>query len=130
MTTTTQEQQPNNVLAFQTAISAGYEPRDYSYEKDDIPTGEYHVQLDFMIWAKKLPAIDLYCTIKQTGQKIRLTVFLDKERSYRLHHTNVAELPFGSTLVVQVERNTNDNPTLNKITRLPGKGSPKGALKT
>jgi hypothetical protein len=130
MTTDTKEQKPNNVLAFQAAISAGYEPRDYSYEKDDIPTGEYHVQLDFMTWAKKLPAIDLYCTIKQTGQKIRLTVFLDKECRYNLHYTNVAELSFGSTLVVQVERNTNDNPTLNKIIRLPGKGSYNGAPKT
>jgi len=116
MTTTTNEQNPN-VLSFQSALNAGYQPREYTYEKDDIPTGEYHVILDFMIWAKKLPAIDLYCSIKQTGQKIRLTVFLDKERSYKLHQTNVAELSFGVTLVVQVDRNTNDNPTLNKISR-------------
>jgi hypothetical protein len=129
MTTTTQ-QKPNNVITYRNAISSGYEPRDYSYEKDDIPNGEYPVILDFMIWAKKLPAIDLYCTIKQTGQKIRLTVFLDKERSYKLHHTNVAELSFGITLAVQVERNTNGNPTLNKISRIAAKGSPKAALKT
>jgi hypothetical protein len=75
-------------------------------------------------------AIDLYCSIKQTGQKIRLMVFPDKERSYKLHHTNVAELTFGSTLVVQVGRNTNDNPTLNKVSCLPGKGNPKGEVKT
>ena len=126
MTTNTKEKQPNNVLAFQTAVSSGYGPGDYSYEKDNIPSGEYHVILDFMIWAKKLPAIDLYCTLKQTGQKIRLTAFLDKERSYKLHHTNVTELSYGSTLVVQVDRNTNDNPTLNKISCLQGKGSPQG----
>src|SRR5258708_38198404 len=130
MTTNTQEEKPNNVLSFQTATSSGYEPRDYSYEKGDIPAGEYHVILDFMVWAQKLPAIDLYCAIKQTGQKIRLTVFLDKERSYRLHHTNVAELSFGITLVVQVERNTNGNPTLNKISRVAAKGSLKRELKT
>lgn len=118
MTTNTTAQRPNNVLSFQAALNAGYQPRDYSYEKDDIPTGEYHVILDFMIWAKKLPAIDLYCTIRQTGQRIKLTVFLDKERSYRLNHTNVAELAYGSTLAVQVERNTNDNPTLCKVSRL------------
>jgi hypothetical protein len=122
MTTTTKEQKPNNVLSFQAALHTGYQPRDYSYEKDNIPTGEYHLVLDFMIWAKKLPAIDLYCSIKQTSQKIRLTVFLDKERSYRLNHTNVAALAFGSALVVQVERNTNDNPTLNKISRPWGGG--------
>jgi hypothetical protein len=123
-------QKPNNVITYRTAISSGYEPREYSYERDDIPNGEYRVQLDFMTWAKKLPAIDLYCTIKQTGQKIRLTVFLDKERSYKLHHTNVAELPFGITLAVQVERNTNGNPTLNRISRMVAKGGLKGALKT
>lgn len=111
-------QKSNNVITYRNAISSGYEPHDYSYDKYNIPNGEYHVILDFMVWAKKLPAIDLYCTIKQTGQKIRLTVFLDKERSYRLNHTNVAELSFGSTLAVQVERNTNGNPTLNKISRL------------
>jgi hypothetical protein len=130
MTTTTNEQKPNNVITYRNAISSGYEPRDYSYDKYNIPNGEYHVILDFMVWAKKLPAIDLYCTIKQTGQKIRLTVFLDKERSYKLHHTNVAELSFSITLSVQVERNTNGNPTLNKISRVAAKGSLKGALKT
>jgi len=130
MTTNTKEQQPNNVLSFQAARNTGYQPCEYSYDRDAIPTGEYHVILDFMIWAKKLPAIDLYCTIKQTGQKIRLTLFLDKERSYRLHYTKMTELSFGSTLVVQVDKNTNGNPTLNKISCLPGKGSPRGAPKT
>jgi hypothetical protein len=129
MTATTQ-QKPNNVITYRNAISSGYEPQEYSYNRNDIPTGEYHVILDFMTWAKKLPAIDLYCTLKQTGQKIRLTVFLDKERSYKLHHTNVAELPFGITLAVQVERNTNGNPTLNKILRVAAKGSLKVSLKT
>lgn len=120
--TTNTIQRPNNVITYRNAISSGYEPREYSYDKDDIPTGEYHVILDFMVWAKKLPAIDLYCTIKQTGQKIRLTVFLDKERSYKLHHTNVAELSFSITLAVQVERNTSGNPILNKISRTVAKG--------
>ncbi len=119
--TTNTTQRPNNVITYRTAISSGYEPRQYSYEKDDFPTGEYHVLLNFMTWAKKLPAIDLYCTIKQTGQKIRLTVFLDKERSYKLHQTNVTELAFGITLAAQVERNTNGNPMLNKISRVAAK---------
>lgn len=124
------QQKPNNVITYRNAISSGYEPEEYSYNRNDIPTGEYHIVLDFMTWAKKLPAIDLYCTIKQTCQRIRLTVFLDKERSYKLHHTNVAELSLGITLAVQVERNTNGNPTLNKISRLAAKRSLKGALKT
>lgn len=119
--TTNTTQKPNNVITYRAAISSGYDPRSYSYDKYDIPTGEYYVILNFMTWAKKLPAIDLYCTIKQTGHKIRLTVFLDKERSYKLHQTNVAELPFGITLAVQVERNTNGNPTLNKISRVAAK---------
>lgn len=50
MTATAKEQKPNNVLSFRTALHTGYQPRDYSYDKDDIPTGEYHIILDFMIW--------------------------------------------------------------------------------
>jgi hypothetical protein len=119
--TTNTTQRPNNVITYRAAVSSGYEPSNYSYDKYDIPTGEYHIMLNFMTWAKKLPAIDLYCTIKQTNQRIRLTVFLDKERSYKLHQTNVAELAFGIMLAVQVERNTNGNPTLNKISRVVAK---------
>ena len=115
---------PRTVLTYQAAIIAGYQPREYSYDKDMIPTGEYHVVLDFMIWATKLPAVDLYCSIRQTGQHIRLTFFLDKERSYLLHGTDVTRLPFGIPLAVQVEHNTNGNPTLNKINR------PQTAVKT
>ena len=63
----------HNVLAFNTAINSDYNPSNYSYHKDDIPTGEYHVTLDFMIWANKVSGIDLFCTVRQTGQKIRLT---------------------------------------------------------
>jgi len=109
---------PRTVLTYRAALAAGHQPREYSYDKDIIPTGEYHVILDFMTWAMKLPAVDLYCTIRQTNQRIRLTFFLDKERSYLLHGTDVTRLPFGIPLAVQVEHNTNGNPTLNKISRL------------
>lgn len=111
------------VLTWQAVLAAGHQPRDYSYDKDIIPTGEYHVILDFMILAQKLPAVDLYCTIAQTGQRIRLTYFLDKERSYLLHSTDVTRLPFGIRLAVQVEHNTHGNPTLHKVSRLQAAGT-------
>ena len=108
----------HNVLAFNTAICDGYHPRDYTYHKDDIPTGEYHIILDFMIWANKISGIDLFCTVTQTGQKIRLTVFRDKEENYYLNYLDVRRLRYGSHLNVQVELNGRDKPTLHSITIL------------
>lgn len=108
----------HNVLAFNTAISDGYNPRDYAYHKDDIPTGEYHIILDFMIWADKVSGIDLFCTVRQTGQKIRLTVFRDKEENYYLNYLDVRRLPYGSHLNIQVELNGRDKPTLHSISIL------------
>jgi len=50
----------NNVFTFDRAISSDYHPSAYSYRKDDIPTGEYHVTIDFMIWANKVAGIDRF----------------------------------------------------------------------
>jgi hypothetical protein len=108
----------HNVLAFNTAISSCYNPSNYSCQKDDIPTGEYHVTLDFMIWANKVSGIDLFCTVRQTGQKIRLTVFRDKEENYHLHDVDVRQLEYNSSLTMQVELNGRDKPTLHSITVL------------
>ena len=93
-------------------------PRDYTYNKDDIPTGEYHIILDFMIWGNKISGIDLFCAVRQTGQKIRLTVFRDKEENYYLNYLDVHRLQYGSNLNVQVELNGRDKPTLHSITVL------------
>lgn len=108
-----------NVFTFNKAISSDYHPSGYSYHKDDIPTGEYHVTLDFMIWANKVSGIDLFCTVQQTGQKIRLTVFRDKEENYHLLDVDVRQLQYGSRLNIQVELNGRDKPTLHRITVLP-----------
>lgn len=119
MNTTTKH---HNVLAFNTAINNGYNPRDYSYQATDIPTGEYHVTLDFMIWANKVPGVDLFCTLTQTGQRIRITVFRDQEEEYRLQNVYVPDLPIGSTLALQVELNGRNKPTLHRITILKEPG--------
>ena len=108
----------HNVLAFNTAISDGYHPRDYTYHKDDIPTGEYRIILDFMIWANKVSGIDQFCTVRQNGQKIRLTVFRDKEENYHLHDVDGLQLEYNSSLTMQVELNGRDKPTLHSITVL------------
>jgi len=68
MTTTLNETPACNVITFRNALHQGYEPRDYTYQKDDIPTGEYHVILDFMVWIKEVPGITCFCRVKQTGQ--------------------------------------------------------------
>jgi hypothetical protein len=109
----------DNVFTFNKAINSDYHPSAYSYDKEDIPTGEYDVTLDFMIWANKVSGIDLFCTVRQTGQKIRLTVFRDKEEIYLLHDVDVRQLRYGSGLTIQVEVNGRDKPTLHRITVLP-----------
>lgn len=112
----------HNVFTFHAAIITGYEPSDYTYDKDEVPTGNYHVELDFMIWAKKVAAIDLFCTAIQTGQKIRLTVFRDKQEKYRIGQTEVPFLPLFSTLAIEVELNGKGKPRLTKIMRVRPQG--------
>ncbi|RKR80002.1 hypothetical protein BDD43_0089 [Mucilaginibacter gracilis] len=106
----------HHVKSFNTAIADGHEPRLYSYHKEDVPTGEYHVSLDFMIWAKNIAGVDLFCTVTQTGQAIRLTVFRDRDEDYKLHNVYVPLIPPGSTLSIQVELNGREKPVLHKIT--------------
>lgn len=72
-----------------------------------------------MIWANKVSGIDLFCTVRQTDQKIRLTVFRDKEENYHLHDVDVRQLQHGNNLTIQVELNGRDKPTLHRITVLP-----------
>jgi hypothetical protein len=110
-----QKHSKNNVLGFYEAIKAGYEPNDYSYQADEIPSGQYNVLLDFMIWARSLDAIELYCRVEQTGQKFRISYFKDKEQKFDLDYNKVAVISFGSLLSIQVEPNGMDKPTLHKI---------------
>lgn len=119
----------DNVSTFNKAINYNYHPSSYSYQKDDIPIGEYYVTLDFMIWANKVSGIDLFCTILQTDQRIRLTVFRDKEENYCLHGVDVRQLSYGSGLAIQVELNGRDKPTLHKITVLPDISAGQAELK-
>jgi hypothetical protein len=114
MIVTLNETPSRNVTTFYNALYKGWEPRDYTYQKDEIPTGEYHIILDFMVWIKEVPGITLFCRLKQTGQKIRLTVYRNGTK-YTLGGVNVAYLPLGSVLAVQVEINGNGNPSLDKI---------------
>ncbi|ETZ20946.1 hypothetical protein [Pedobacter sp. V48] len=40
------------VLEFFPVLEAGYEPKNYSYYKEDVPLGNYKATLDFMLWSK------------------------------------------------------------------------------
>lgn len=77
----------NNVLSWNMALEENYEPRDYSYHKEDIQEGEYLASLDFKIWSKKIPGITCYFTNQETDQKFQLTVYRDKkDREYKLRN--------------------------------------------
>ncbi|HEY8929829.1 MAG TPA: hypothetical protein VIM55_11590 [Mucilaginibacter sp.] len=108
----------NNVLSFYEAIQAGHKPEQYSYQYDEIPNGEYNVFLDFMVKARRLDAIELYCRVQQTGQKFRISYFKDKEQKFDIDYNQVAAISFGSLFSIQVEPNGRDKPTLHRITVL------------
>jgi hypothetical protein len=74
-----------NVLTWLQALRAGWEPGDYHYTFDKVPVGRYLVNLDFKIWAKKVMAVNCYCTLVNSGVKICLTVYCrEQSGQYRL----------------------------------------------
>jgi hypothetical protein len=73
-----------NILSWGKAIANGWQPGHYQYAAEHVPVGTYEVILDFKIWAKKVMAINCYCTIKLTGQKIQLTVYCQETGRYML----------------------------------------------
>jgi hypothetical protein len=104
------DNQPSTVLNFRPALEAGHEPRDYTYQTEDVPTGEYEARLDFMIWSHKQVAINCYLTVISTGQRIRLTAYRNQADDYFAGETAVRFLPFGSVLAVTVGLNGAGNP--------------------
>lgn len=103
----------NNVFSFREAIEAGYEPRDYDYGKM-LPVGNFDVELDFMIWAKgSTPAVTCFCTMCDTGQKIRFNVFRENETGhmYLLKNTttDVRYLTYGSVIKINIILNKRGN---------------------
>lgn len=65
----------SNVYSFNQALENQCEPREYSYQQEDLPTGTFVATLDFKIWAKKAMAVNCYFTHKETGKKFLVSVY-------------------------------------------------------
>lgn len=102
------------VMGFFPALEAGYEPKNYSFYKEDVPTGNYLAKLDFMLWSKTFMAINCFFTIKDSGKKISLSVY-KKAGEYDLYlagETEIRFVSFGTIMHLTVESNQNGKPVL------------------
>jgi len=102
------------VMEFFPALEAGYEPKNYSYYKEDVPLGSYKAKLDFMLWSKTYMAVNCFFTIKGSLKKISLSVYKKpgEDGLYLAGETEVRFVPFGSTMHLTVEANQNGKPIL------------------
>jgi hypothetical protein len=101
-----------NVLSWNQALEENYEPRDYSYHKEDIQEGEYLASLDFKIWSKKILGITCYLTNQETDQKFQLTVYRDKkDREYKLKDCEIdfTQCPIEALYKIKVDENNRGN---------------------
>lgn len=101
-----------NVLQFNAALDAGFEPRNYTYKKEDVPLGNYDARLDFMIWSKNGNAINCFFTVFPSGQLISLSVYKNAEDDFLLGNLTVGSLIFGSVFHLNVEQNFKGYPRL------------------
>lgn len=102
------------VLEFFTALEVGYEPKDYSYAREEIPLGNYHAKLDFMLWSKSGLTINCFFSLQDSGKKITLSVYKKSSRQgrYMAGDTEVRFLPFCTELKLTVEQNEIGKPIL------------------
>jgi len=102
------------VLEFFPALEAGYEPKNYSYYKEDVPLGNYKATLDFMLWSKSYMAVNCFFTISGSLKKISLSVYKKsgEDGSYLAGETEVRFVPFGSVMILTVDANQNGKPIL------------------
>ena len=102
------------VMEFFPALEAGYEPKNYSFQKEDVPTGSYLAKLDFMLWSKTYMAINCFFTIKGSGKKISLSVYKKpgEDDLYLAGETEIRFVSFGAIMQLHVESNQNGKPVL------------------
>ncbi|WP_276481002.1 hypothetical protein [Paraflavitalea pollutisoli] len=93
------------VLSWKQAITQGYEPRQYEYLPGPLPNDIFDAILDFKIWAK-VPGINGYFTISDTGKKIQLSVYLSASRTYYIgkHSIDFYRCPVGCLYQLQIGR--------------------------
>lgn len=102
------------VMGFFPALEAGYEPKNYSFYKEDVPTGDYLAKLDFMLWSKTFMAINCFFTIKDSGKKVSLSVYKKsgEDDLYLAGETEIRFVPFGAIMQLIVGSNQNGKPVL------------------
>ena len=98
------------VIGFKPALEGGFQPQNYSWLPDIVPLGEYEAILDFMIWSKKLIAIDCFFTTVSDNRKIRLTAYKNQGEDYMVGGIAVSYLSLGTRLVVSIVLNNKGNP--------------------
>lgn len=105
------------VLGFFPALEAGYEPKNYSFYKEDVPNGNYLAKLDFMLWSKTFMAINCFFTMKDSGQKISLSVYKKAgiDDLYLAGETEIRFVSFGTMCLLTVESNQNSKPVLKDV---------------
>ena len=98
-------------MSWNIALEENYEPRDYSYHKEDIQEGEYLASLDFKIWSKKVSGITCYFTNQETNQKFQLTVYRNGDREYKLKDCEIdfAYCPTEALYKINVGKNGKGN---------------------
>ncbi|OFX83107.1 MAG: hypothetical protein A2W99_13275 [Bacteroidetes bacterium GWF2_33_16] len=103
-----------NVLSWNQALEKNYEPRDYSFQKEDIQLGEFEASLNFKIWAKKVNGVTCYFTNKNDYQKFQLTVYRNKNLEYKIDSCNIdfAECPTDELYKLTVTENKKGNTKL------------------
>jgi hypothetical protein len=104
----------SNPISWQQALDQGYNPRDYSYHKEDIPIGEYLATLDFKIWSK-VQGITIYFSKVDSNQKFQLTVFRNHgDREYTLEACDFRDCPIKKQYYITVEINSKGNIKFSK----------------
>jgi|SaaInl5LU_22_DNA_1037371.scaffolds.fasta_scaffold97937_1 hypothetical protein len=107
----------DTILSWNQAIEKGFEPRDYSYKKEDIPIGTHKATLDFKIWAKGTAGISCYFTISETNQKIILTVYRDRTtKEYTIKDVDFRDVNSNQQHTITVKLNSKGNIKFEDIT--------------
>jgi 3,4-dihydroxy-2-butanone 4-phosphate synthase len=101
-----------NVLTWNQALAAGFQPGLYPFIATLVPTGELEAVLDFKVWAKKTMGICCYFTHTETARKFQLTVY--RRKSDERYMLDACEIDFttcetGASYMVSVEINGKGN---------------------
>lgn len=104
-------------MNFFPALEAGFDPKNYSYAKEDITPGTYSAKLDFMLWSKSGLTINCFFTLSDSGKQISLSVYRKaaNQGRYLAGEIEVRYLPFGTLLELTVEANELGKPVLSDM---------------